>query len=46
MQESTDAFNHLKEALSAASVLVLPEFTKNFMLELNASDRGIGAVLM
>ena len=39
------AFHNLKQALCEASILALPDFTKPFVLETNACDTGIGAVL-
>jgi hypothetical protein len=36
----------LKEALVSALVLKLPNFTKQFVIEINASDKGVGAMLM
>jgi hypothetical protein len=40
------AFNDLKSALSAAEhVLKSPDFDKHFYLQVDASDRGLGAVL-
>jgi hypothetical protein len=39
------AFRTLKEALSSASVLVLPDFTQQFVVETDACDSGIGAIL-
>ena len=43
---ATLAFQHLKQLLSSTPVLALPNFSKEFVVEVYASCFGIGAVLM
>ena len=40
-----DAFDSLKAILKSATVLLAPDFDKCFILAVDASDVGIGAVL-
>lgn len=44
--EAQRAFEHLKTAMSSTPVLALPNFQDTFIIETDACDVGIGAVLM
>lgn len=44
-EEATQAFNLLKQSLSSTPVLRLPDYSKEFTVETDASNAGIGTVL-
>jgi hypothetical protein len=46
IEKSQEAFDHIKEVMGTCLVLALLDFTLPFILECDASDEGISAVLM
>jgi hypothetical protein len=46
MDEATAAFDALKLAITSVPVLALPDFSKPFIVECDASSHGFGAVLL
>ncbi|GJR70323.1 hypothetical protein Tco_0016388 [Tanacetum coccineum] len=44
-EEALKAFNKLKQALLSTPILRLPDFSKNFVVECDASSDGVGAIL-
>ena len=44
--EAEKAFHNLKQAMKQAPILILPDFSKLFAIEADASGIGLGAILM
>ena len=45
-QECEEAFNSLKDRLTTKPVIVLPDTSKEYTLRTDASDKGLGAILL
>ncbi|CAF0975241.1 unnamed protein product [Brachionus calyciflorus] len=45
-KEAIDSFNQLKQTLCSDNVLIMPDFNKEFILQTDACDYAIGAVLL
>ena len=45
-EEAMVAFEALKTTMTSAPVLKLPDFSQNFLIEIDASNHGLGAVLI
>lgn len=45
-EDCQEAFNHLKNYLARDPVLVAPDFSQTFILQTDASDTAVGAVLL
>ena len=44
-EEAENAFQKMKEVMSSCSILALPDFSKPFVVECDASSEEVGAVL-
>jgi len=45
-QDQVEAFETLKDKLTKAPILALPNYTNTFEIEIDASNIGIGVVLL
>ena len=46
IEEAQETFQKMKQVMSSCPILALPDFTQSFVLECDASEIGIGVVLM
>jgi hypothetical protein len=46
MEKTQETFEKMKQVMSSCPVLALPDFTRPFVLECDASGIGIGSILM
>ncbi|GKB14724.1 putative mitochondrial protein, partial [Tanacetum coccineum] len=46
LEEATQSFEALKDVMTRVTVLALPDFNKEFVVESDAYGKGVGAVLM
>ncbi|MCH97368.1 transposon TF2-1 polyprotein, partial [Trifolium medium] len=44
--QAETAFNQLKDAMSSAPILTLPDFSKTFVIQTDASNYAMGVVLL
>ena len=44
--KETKAFEHLKKEMCQSPIIAMPDFTKTFIVECDASRKRMGAILM
>lgn len=45
-KEAEDVFQTLKKAMTELPILAVPDFSKTFVVEIDASSKGLGSVLL